>query len=37
MEIEEVAKTDPNSIIVLPIDVNTGLTDQIANKVVDTL
>ncbi|CAK92611.1 unnamed protein product (macronuclear) [Paramecium tetraurelia] len=37
MEIEEVAKTDPNSIIVLPIDVNTGLTDQIANKVIDTL
>jgi succinyl-CoA synthetase beta subunit len=37
MEIEEVAKTDPGSIIVLPIEVDTGLTDDIANKVVDNL
>ncbi|CAD8173385.1 unnamed protein product [Paramecium octaurelia] len=37
IEIEEVAKIDPNSIIVLLIDVNTGLTNQIANKVIDTL
>lgn len=37
MEIEEVAKTDPKSIIVLPIEVDTGLTDDIANKVVDNL
>lgn len=37
VEIEEVAKNDPKSIIVEPIDLALGLTDEIANRVVDSL
>jgi succinyl-CoA synthetase beta subunit len=37
VEIEEVAKTDPDSIIVEPIDVNTGLTTAIMDRVIDIL
>lgn len=34
MEIEEVAKDHPNDIFVKHIDVQTGLTDDIAREVV---
>lgn len=37
MEIEEVAKTDPQSIIVEPINIATGLTDEIMGRVVKKL
>lgn len=31
------AKTDPDSIIVVPLEVDTGLTDDACNKVIDAL
>lgn len=37
MEIEEVAKKDPKSIIVEPIDIDKGLTNEIADRVIDNL
>jgi succinyl-CoA synthetase beta subunit len=37
MEIEEVAKKDPKSILVEPIDVAKGLTPEILNRVVKNL
>lgn len=37
MEIEEVAKTDPKSIIVEPIDIQHGVTNEIADRVIDSL
>lgn len=37
MEIEEVAKTHPESIIVHPINISTGLTDQDAKAVAEKL
>jgi succinyl-CoA synthetase beta subunit len=37
MEIEEVAKKDPKSIIVEPIDIYKGLTNEIAHRVIDNL
>jgi len=37
MEIEEVAKKDPKSIIVEPIDIAKGLTDATAEKVVKAM
>lgn len=37
MEIEEVAKKDPKSIIVEPVDIAKGLTDDILNRVVKNL
>lgn len=37
VEIEEVAKTDPASIIVEPINIDEGLTDVVGNKIVDAL
>lgn len=37
MEIEEVAKSDPKSIIVRPLEVDTGLTDKIADEIIDNL
>jgi len=37
MEIEEVAKTHPESIIVEPIDITTGVTDKQADKISKVL
>jgi succinyl-CoA synthetase beta subunit len=37
MEIEEVAKKDPKSIIVEPIDIQHGVTNEIADRVIDSL
>jgi succinyl-CoA synthetase beta subunit len=37
VEIEEVAKTDPDSIIVEPIDLKDGLTNEIVDRVIDKL
>jgi succinyl-CoA synthetase beta subunit len=37
MDIEEVAKKDPESILTAPISIKTGLTPDIAGKIVDRL
>jgi len=37
MEIEEVAKKDPKSIIVEPIEVDKGLTNEIADRIINNL
>lgn len=37
VEIEEVAKTDPESIIVEPIDLKDGLTNEIVDRVINKL
>ncbi|KAI6191608.1 Succinate--CoA ligase [ADP-forming] subunit beta, mitochondrial [Aphelenchoides bicaudatus] len=37
MNIEEVAATDPAAIIKVPIDINTGVTSEIANQLADKM
>jgi succinyl-CoA synthetase beta subunit len=37
MDIEEVAKKDPNAIVVHPINFTTGLTTEAAGKIADSL
>ena len=37
MDIEEVAEKDPSAIKIHKIDIRTGLTDKIAEEVVDSL
>jgi len=37
MDIEEVAKEDPSAIKIHKIDIRTGLTDKIAEQVIDSL
>jgi succinyl-CoA synthetase beta subunit len=37
VNIEEVAATDPDAIIKVPIDINVGVTDEIANKLVSDM
>lgn len=37
MDIEEVAKEDPDAIKVYPIDFKKGITDNDAEKIVDSL
>jgi len=37
MEIEEVAKTDPDSIIVEPINIAKGISEKTLDKAVKTL
>lgn len=37
MNIEEVAATDPTAIIKVPIDINTGVTDKIANDMAEKM
>jgi len=37
MEIEEVAKTHPDSIIVEPVDIKKGVTDDITTRICKAL
>ena len=37
MNIEEVAATDPDAIIKIPIDINTGVTQEIANQLAEKM
>ena len=37
VNIEEVAATDPSAIIKAPIDINTGVTDKLADEVAEKM
>jgi succinyl-CoA synthetase beta subunit len=37
MNIEEVAATDPDAIIKVPIDINTGVTNEIAKQLAEKM